>query len=57
MLYSAAQTGHVRKNLTDAMDGKKDLVSHYDGYTSCPLVTGYHALKHPFTTVHVQLLF
>ncbi len=57
MLYSAAQTGHVRKNLTDAMDGKKDLVSHYDGYTSCPLVTGYHALKHPFTTVYVQLLF
>lgn len=36
---SAGQLGVLRKNLTAAMEGKT-LKSIYDGYTSCPLVTG-----------------
>ncbi|UJR37096.1 hypothetical protein I4U23_029800 [Adineta vaga] len=30
------------KNLTNLMDGKSDYVPKYDGYTSCPLVTGFN---------------
>ena len=37
---SAGQLGVLRKNLSAAMEGKT-LKSIYDGYTSCPLVTGY----------------
>ncbi|XP_063726523.1 sulfide:quinone oxidoreductase, mitochondrial-like isoform X2 [Symsagittifera roscoffensis] len=36
---AAAQTGIVQKNLQSVMDKKKPSV-FYDGYTSCPLVTG-----------------
>ncbi|XP_066951980.1 sulfide:quinone oxidoreductase, mitochondrial-like isoform X2 [Macrobrachium rosenbergii] len=36
----AAQVGILRKNLGMVMDGK-DPRQTYDGYTSCPLVTGY----------------
>jgi len=35
----AAQLGIIRKNLGAALAGK-DLPAKYDGYTSCPLVTG-----------------
>ncbi|CAG2165551.1 unnamed protein product [Oppiella nova] len=35
----AAQTGVVSRNLLAVMKGKKPY-AHYDGYTSCPLVTG-----------------
>lgn len=37
----AAQCQVVYKNLSQVMDGKKP-VSSYDGYASCPLVTGYN---------------
>ncbi|KAL1512774.1 hypothetical protein ABEB36_002306 [Hypothenemus hampei] len=37
---SAAQSEVVYKNLTSVMNGKKPYLS-YDGYASCPLVTGY----------------
>ena len=37
---SAGQLGVLRKNLSAAMEGKT-LKSVYDGYTSCPLITGY----------------
>ncbi|XP_071518937.1 sulfide:quinone oxidoreductase, mitochondrial isoform X2 [Panulirus ornatus] len=36
----AGQCGVLRKNLSLTMAGKSP-VHHYDGYTSCPLVTGY----------------
>ncbi|KAB7500527.1 Sulfide:quinone oxidoreductase, mitochondrial [Armadillidium nasatum] len=36
----AGQVGIVGKNLSKAMDGKS-LTAHYEGYTACPLVTGY----------------
>ncbi|XP_064107561.1 sulfide:quinone oxidoreductase, mitochondrial-like [Macrobrachium nipponense] len=36
----AGQIGVLRKNLSKVMDGKTP-DSAYDGYTSCPLVTGY----------------
>lgn len=36
----AAECGILRQNLTRLMDGKS-LKAEYDGYTSCPLVTGY----------------
>lgn len=36
----AAQSAIVARNLQSVMDGK-DLKEKYDGYTSCPLVTGY----------------
>lgn len=38
----AAQLGVLRRNLTAVMDGgKEDMAwAQYDGYTSCPLVTG-----------------
>jgi len=36
----AGQLGVLRRNLSAAMEGKT-LKSIYDGYTSCPLVTGY----------------
>lgn len=35
----AAQSGTLRKNLQALMDGR-DLKAQYDGYTSCPLITG-----------------
>jgi len=37
----AAQAGIMRQNLAKAMKGEK-LPGAYDGYTSCPLVTGYN---------------
>ncbi|CAG0915388.1 unnamed protein product [Notodromas monacha] len=37
---AAAQAGHLRKNLSAMIEGKP-LGSLYDGYTSCPLTTGY----------------
>ncbi|KAL5019795.1 hypothetical protein ScPMuIL_002687 [Solemya velum] len=37
----AAQSGVLRRNLTAFMDGKSASQDEYDGYTSCPLVTGY----------------
>ncbi|PVD36175.1 hypothetical protein C0Q70_03150 [Pomacea canaliculata] len=37
---AAAQCGVLGKNLTAVMEGKK-LPCRYDGYTSCPLITGY----------------
>lgn len=40
MCVSAAQSPVVHKNLTAVMNGKT-LDSTYDGYASCPLVTGY----------------
>jgi len=36
----AAQLGILRRNLTAVMDGKDEMDGQYDGYTSCPLVTG-----------------
>ena len=36
----AGQVGVLYENLNNAMDGK-EITSKYDGYTSCPLVTGY----------------
>ena len=36
----AAQLGILRRNLTAVMDGKTEMDGQYDGYTSCPLVTG-----------------
>jgi len=35
----AAQVGILRRNLGAALEGK-EVVAKYDGYTSCPLVTG-----------------
>lgn len=35
----AGQAGVVEKNLKSVMNGKK-LTAKYDGYASCPLVTG-----------------
>ncbi|KAL5019796.1 hypothetical protein ScPMuIL_002688 [Solemya velum] len=37
----AAQSGILRKNLGAFIDGRPLPVLEYDGYTSCPLVTGY----------------
>ncbi|XP_076304993.1 sulfide:quinone oxidoreductase, mitochondrial-like isoform X1 [Tachypleus tridentatus] len=37
----ASQSGILRKNLKAVMAGKP-LPSQYDGYTSCPLITGYN---------------
>jgi eukaryotic sulfide quinone oxidoreductase len=37
----AGQIGVVRKNLVAAMEGRRP-EAVYDGYTSCPLITGYH---------------
>jgi len=36
----AAENGILFRNLSNVMDGKEPELS-YDGYTSCPLVTGY----------------
>ncbi|XP_049783264.1 sulfide:quinone oxidoreductase, mitochondrial isoform X1 [Schistocerca cancellata] len=36
----AAQTGVLYKNLKQVMEGNKSKLAEYDGYTSCPLVTG-----------------
>lgn len=36
----AAESGIVKQNLEKVMSGK-NLEAEYDGYTSCPLVTGY----------------
>ncbi|KAG8838791.1 hypothetical protein FRC18_002857 [Serendipita sp. 400] len=35
-----AQAPVLVHNLVDVMNGKTDLVAKYDGYTSCPLLTG-----------------
>lgn len=37
---SAAENGILFKNLTQVMSGSEPKLE-YDGYTSCPLVTGY----------------
>ncbi|XP_041458252.1 sulfide:quinone oxidoreductase, mitochondrial-like [Lytechinus variegatus] len=39
----AAQTGTLKKTLSSVMNGHKPQAS-YDGYSSCPLVTGYGKL-------------
>ena len=36
----ASELGVLRKNLKAVMDGKSALEAKYDGYASCPLVTG-----------------
>ncbi|CAH8864629.1 unnamed protein product [Trichobilharzia szidati] len=38
----AGQVGVLEKNLCDVMKGGKGNVAKYDGYTACPLVTGYN---------------
>lgn len=38
---AAVQCQVVYKNLSEIMDGRKPIMN-YDGYASCPLVTGYH---------------
>nr|CAX70414.1 hypotherical protein [Schistosoma japonicum] len=38
----SAQAATVEKNICDLINGGKGNVSEYDGYTSCPLVTGYN---------------
>ena len=40
----AAQSGILVKNLLNAINITSDPVPKYDGYTSCPLVTGYGKL-------------
>jgi sulfide:quinone oxidoreductase len=40
----AAQSPILFRNLSNQMDNGKDVVPAYDGYTSCPLVTGYGKL-------------
>ncbi|XP_050545010.1 sulfide:quinone oxidoreductase, mitochondrial [Daktulosphaira vitifoliae] len=37
----AAQSKIVLKNMINTMNGK-ELIDKYDGYTSCPLITGYN---------------
>lgn len=39
--FLAAQCGVVKKHLSAVMEGKPRPNISYDGYTSCPLVTGY----------------
>lgn len=39
---AAAQCQVVYKNLSEIMDGRRP-IKNYDGYASCPLVTGYHS--------------
>lgn len=39
--FVAAQCGVVKKHLNAVMAGKPRPSIAYDGYTSCPLVTGY----------------
>lgn len=39
-LFTAAQCGILERNLSQVMSGQP-LSERYDGYTSCPLVTGY----------------
>jgi hypothetical protein len=38
---AAAQSGVLKKHLGAAISGKTTPKVAYDGYTSCPLVTGY----------------
>ncbi|CAF0958394.1 unnamed protein product [Adineta ricciae] len=38
----AASNSILVRNLTNIMEGKSDAVPKYDGYTSCPLVTGFN---------------
>lgn len=38
---AAAQCQVVYKNLSEIIEGRKP-ISNYDGYASCPLVTGYN---------------
>lgn len=40
MFVKAGQIGVLYENLKDAIEGKEGKAK-YDGYTSCPLVTGY----------------
>ncbi|VDI75705.1 sulfide:quinone oxidoreductase [Mytilus galloprovincialis] len=39
LLLAASQSGYLEKNLTAVMSGKP-AYAKYDGYTSCPLITG-----------------
>lgn len=39
-LYSAGQVGVLHKNIKKYLSGQS-LDANYDGYASCPLVTGY----------------
>lgn len=38
---AAAQCQVVYKNLSEIIEGRRPVIN-YDGYASCPLVTGYH---------------
>ncbi|KAJ2382652.1 hypothetical protein GGI23_007315, partial [Coemansia sp. RSA 2559] len=41
---AAAQSLVLKQNLFNQIKGNKEPAAHYDGYTSCPLVTGKHKL-------------
>ena len=49
----AAQSGVLYANLRRVMDGEK-LTETYNGYTSCPLVTGYSKCVLAEFDYHVQ---
>ncbi|CAH8585003.1 unnamed protein product [Schistosoma intercalatum] len=38
----AGQVGTLEKNICDIINGGQGNVSEYDGYTACPIVTGYN---------------
>lgn len=42
-ILTASQLGVLSKNLSNALSGKP-LQEKYNGYSSCPLVTGYGSL-------------
>lgn len=42
-ILTASQLGTLSKNLSSALEGKP-LQAKYNGYSSCPLVTGYGSL-------------